>query len=314
MEIDIDPIYIKDADINFRGNKLLCLCNFILKLYPGEVHGAQLYNGNWLVYVRSNRTRAALIVSGLNVNGVNIVVHDTNPQLAGGRRSERVIIKDLPATLPPERIMGFLQGYPQLTTRSRVLYAKERVGGEEMSPFINGDRLVYVRPDVTPPLPKETVICGFPCRIWHASQKNYCKRCASHGHRTNDVDACESYDADSPVAAWRADNNPLSNCKDGGLPAKDKWVRWSAGWVGQNKTVGDVINSESKVELLWEVSAVITSDGWHDHCRGNFMYILGSWCCPKFGPTNQTQQIFGNQPYGQVADGSEIGSLTGRCP
>ena len=98
---------------------------------------------NWLVYVRSNRTRAALIVSGLNVNGVNIVVYDTNPQLAGGRRSERVLIKDLPATLPPERIMSFLQGYPQLTTRSRVLYAKERVGGEEMSPFINGDRLVY---------------------------------------------------------------------------------------------------------------------------------------------------------------------------
>ena len=47
------------------------------------------------------------------------------------------------------------------------------------------------------PLPKETVIAGHPCRIWHPSQKNFCKRCASHGHRTVDVDICESYEADS---------------------------------------------------------------------------------------------------------------------
>ena len=64
---------------------------------------------------------------------------------------------------------------------------------------------------MTPPLPKETVICGHKCRIWHQSQKNFCKRCAKHGHRTTDLDVCESYDADSAVVAWRADNNPLSN-------------------------------------------------------------------------------------------------------
>ena len=80
-----------------------------------------------------------------------------------------------------------------------------------MSPYINGDRLVYVNADVSPPLPKETVIGGHKCRIWHQSQKNFCKRCASHGHRTSDIGICESYDADSAVLAWRADSNPLSN-------------------------------------------------------------------------------------------------------
>ena len=100
---------------------------------------------------------------------------------------------------------------PELTIKSKVIYAKERMGGDEMSPFINGDRLVYVTPNVSPPLPKETVISGFPCRIWHASQKNYCKRCAQHGHRTADVDICESYDPDAPVVVFRSDSNPLSN-------------------------------------------------------------------------------------------------------
>ena len=36
--------------------------------------------------------------------------------------------------------------------------------------FDNGDRLIYTKPDVSPPLPKETVIGGHPCRIWHKSQ------------------------------------------------------------------------------------------------------------------------------------------------
>ena len=107
--------------------------------------------------------------------------------------------------------MAFLKGYPQLKLRSKVIYAKERLGVEEMSPFINGDRFVYVSPDVSPPLPKEAVIAGHSCRIWQPSQKNFCKRCSSHGHRTIDVDLCESFEADCVVAAFRADRNPLSN-------------------------------------------------------------------------------------------------------
>ena len=47
--------------------------------------------------------------------------------------------------------MAFLKGYPQLKLRSKIIYAKERLGGEEMSPFINGDRFVYISPDVSPP-------------------------------------------------------------------------------------------------------------------------------------------------------------------
>ena len=211
MEIDIDPVFMLDVDINVRGNKLISLCNLIRSVYPGEVYGAQPLNEFWLIYVRSNRTRTALIVSGLNINGVNVQVYDKKPQHLGGKRTERVVIKDLPATLPPEKILTFLKAYPQVVTRSRVLYAKERLGGEEMSPFINGDRLVYVNTDVSPPLPKESVICGHPCRIWHQSQKNFCKRCASHGHRTTDINMCDSYEADSAVIAWRSDNNPLSN-------------------------------------------------------------------------------------------------------
>ena len=41
--------------------------------------------------------------------------------------------------------------------------------------------------------------------------KKICKRCATHGHRTNDVDMCEAFDPDCAVVAFRTDSNPLSN-------------------------------------------------------------------------------------------------------
>ena len=211
MEVDIDAVYVRDSDFNLRGNTLLSLCYAANEQFPGEILGAQLVNNVWSVYARSMNTRAALINSGLDINGSNIRVFDDKPFFDGGKKTERVVIKDLPATLPPDRILAFLRGLPHVTTRSRVMYAKERLGGEELSPFINGDRIVYVNADVNPPLPKETVISGHHCRIWHPSQKNFCKRCSSHGHRTIDTDLCESYEPDCLVSAWRSDNNPLSN-------------------------------------------------------------------------------------------------------
>ena len=64
---------------------------------------------------------------------------------------------------------------------------------------------------MSPPLPRETIIGGHSCKIWHPSQNYFCKRCATHGHRTNDVDMCEVFDPDCVVVAFRADSNPLSN-------------------------------------------------------------------------------------------------------
>lgn len=211
MEIVTEPVYISATAIKFRGNGTIKLSTAVNKLYPGECFGAQLINITWYIYVRSDRTRAGLIVSGLDIDGEHYEVHDTNINKGGSKLSERVLIKDLPATLPNDRILKFLMGFPNVRVKSKVIYAKERIGGEEMSPFINGDRLIYVVPDVSPPLPKETVIGGHPCRIWHKSQKNYCKRCATHGHRTSDIGMCEAYDADAAVVAFRANNNPLSN-------------------------------------------------------------------------------------------------------
>ena len=188
MEVTTEPVFIRDDDINVRGNIILEICNRINTMWPGEAIGTQKVHQVWRIYVKSPRTRAGLIVNGLNVNGVNVSVHDETPVNDNNKLSERVVLKDLPATLSSDRILSFFRGLPHIRLKSKVIYAKERIVGEQMSPYNNGDRLIYIAPNASPPLPKETVIEGHPCRIWHKSQKNYCKRCDTHGHRTSDVD------------------------------------------------------------------------------------------------------------------------------
>ena len=211
MDITTEAVYLRDTDINIRGNIILELCTAVNNTWPGEAIGAQKVQQVWKLYVRSSSTRAGLIVRGMNIKGTKIDVFDENPVVDNNKQSERVVIKDLPATLPAHVIQAYFLSLSQIRVKSKVLYARERIGGEVMSPYINGDRLVYITPNPAPPLPKETVIGGFPCRIWHRSQKNFCKRCDSHGHRTSDIGLCEAYEADEMVTPFRADSNPLSN-------------------------------------------------------------------------------------------------------
>ena len=80
---------------------------------------AQPLNENWLIYVPCNRTRAALIMSGININGVN--VQETSARRGeegGGGRTECVLLKDLPETIPTERIMTSLHAYTQIVTHN----------------------------------------------------------------------------------------------------------------------------------------------------------------------------------------------------
>ena len=212
MDFDVDPVYIKDVDVNsIEGNIILKTCYSVHNQFPGEIHGAQKMNNYLKLYPRSNSTRAALIVRGIKIDNKHITIYDENPLRFDSSKSERVLIKDLPASIPPHKVMAFLKSYSHMTVRSKVIYAKERMAGDEISPFINGDRIVYISPNMCPPLPKDVVIAGHPCRLWHASQRNFCKRCAQQGHRTTDIDNCEAYDPDPHVTAFRSDNNPLSN-------------------------------------------------------------------------------------------------------
>ena len=156
MEVTTEPVYVRDMDIIIHGNIILQLSTAVNKQYPDEALGAQKLHQVWKIYVRTPRTRAGLIVSGLHLDRVVIDVFNVNPIVNTNKQSERVVIKNLPATLPADRILAFMLGLSRIRVKSKVLYARERIGGEEMSPFINIDRLVYIAPNAAKPIPKKT--------------------------------------------------------------------------------------------------------------------------------------------------------------
>ena len=87
MEITTQPVYVSASDIKFRGNVTIKLSIVVHNLYPGECYGAQLINRTWYIYVRSDRTRAGLIVSDINIDGVHYDIHDTNINKGGSKQS-----------------------------------------------------------------------------------------------------------------------------------------------------------------------------------------------------------------------------------
>ena len=93
MEIDIDPVYIKDENINnVRGNRHIKLCTTVTKVYPGEIYGAQKMNNIWVMYSRTNKIGVALIISGFVLDGKYIEVFDENPLILDGGKSQNVLL------------------------------------------------------------------------------------------------------------------------------------------------------------------------------------------------------------------------------
>ena len=85
MEIDTEPVYVKEVDINgIRGNIHNKLCAH--GLYPGEIYGAQFIYNIWYIYPRTNRTRTSLIVSGVNIDGMHIDIYDENMRIKNQKR------------------------------------------------------------------------------------------------------------------------------------------------------------------------------------------------------------------------------------
>ena len=102
MDFDVDPVYMKEVDVNsIEGNIILKTCYSVHNHFPGEIHGAQKMNNYVKLYLRLNSIRAALIVRGINIDNKHINFYNENPFRFDSSKSERVLIKDLPANIPP---------------------------------------------------------------------------------------------------------------------------------------------------------------------------------------------------------------------
>lgn len=212
MEI-AEAIYVVTNDVLSHTLKISTtnLCLALNKVIKGCAVGAQDMKSMWRLYVNNTESRLKLLESGLPIEGSWVALHPTDPSTRLRKPTERVVVKDIPLPVSNSSVLQQLKYlFPKLKITSEVLYAKDDYFSKDtnmkmFSNFLTGDRFFYIETPVSFPLPKIIQIEGRNCRVWHYSQKFFCKRCDKLGHTAEDIDVCEAYIDPNLVVGFRYD-------------------------------------------------------------------------------------------------------------
>ena len=138
----------------------------------------------WRIYLNSHESRVRLITNGLEVRGITVPVHDTNPfTQSKNEHLTRVTVKDVPLSVGDELISQTLEKL-KCRVRGEIVRQKLRVNGQ-LTGCLNGDRVCFIDPP-TQPLPRKVTISNvFRARLFHIGQPqgtSNCSKCMETGH------------------------------------------------------------------------------------------------------------------------------------
>lgn len=161
---------------------------------PESVTGAQEIRGLWRIYPSSRTARADLLVSGIEVHGHAITLHNKNPFILREDGTEspttKVWISDIPISVCTADLESAL-ARSGAKLRSSMMMEKARNRDGKLTRFLTGRRFVFITVPATP-LEKTIKIGGFIARIYHREQPKgptnpaslTCRNCFLTGHRS----------------------------------------------------------------------------------------------------------------------------------
>ena len=222
----IDPVFCKHIDIpNHIVNppKPIELCKAAAAVVgPRLIDGAQQIRGLWKIYPFTVPAKVDLVANGITMRGRHIEIKETNPfktyQAPTSTRraqnkshmSERITIKDVCLSVDNNDLVDSMKAIrPDLVFTSEMKYSKERSDGS-ITDYRNGDRYIFVKQPITPPLPRNMILGNSKCRIFHESQETLCRACKTEGHNFRD-ESCPAYDPNPNVLAFRSYESIYSN-------------------------------------------------------------------------------------------------------
>ena len=144
------PICISNSDLrsNRERHFNLRLCEHLDYYVPGYIISVQPTNDVWKIWVKTDAARDHLLnkIVSIKFNNRTIELHDKNPLLSPPVPSEKIVFKDLPLDMPNEEILKFLETeHPHIIIRSNVILARVPSRDNNLTQFLSGDRVVYVK-------------------------------------------------------------------------------------------------------------------------------------------------------------------------
>ena len=213
-EHSTSTVYVKHMDlpdIDIRHLPLI-LCDAANELVRDHVHGALLSNGIWTILLKSHGAKQFLTDKYLLVRNRKISIYGEYPIINRRPPTERVLFKDLPFHVSDDDILDYLYRFPDITVHSKnIIPARIRNEKNELTPYLSGDRFLYVRGDIKRVLPSVISINNIKCRVFHRSQELACGRCRCMGHSSSNTEACDAHFDDPNVITIRSPKNVLCN-------------------------------------------------------------------------------------------------------
>lgn len=207
-------LYVEHRELpDQRGrNTGLRLCNAIDKIRPDSTLGAQLYNGVWSIWLKSQDAYTQLhTIKLLDFDNFQISLHEKYP-IYRNVPNEKVLFKDLPFWVANEDIVDYLKKQPGIQIKSGVQFAHFRDDQNKLSPYLSGDRFIYVKGNIKQALPDTITLDYNRCRVSHKTQEQVCARCRKHGHSHRNTDMCSAYrENDGSVVTIRSPKFVLCN-------------------------------------------------------------------------------------------------------
>ena len=209
-----EPLYVKHSELFIKQgtNIQLCLCQLCDQHVPGQVIGTQFFNGIWSIWLRSNEARSTLIskVNHLHVNNRDVPIYSTYP-LAKNVPNEKILFKDIPIGVSDDDLLSFLRSQEGIIVKTGIIPARLRDNENRLTPFLSGDRFVYVKGNFSPVLHPSAILGGSKCKVLHKSQHEACLRCRHLNHKTHETHKCDAYSDDQEVITIKSPLSPLSN-------------------------------------------------------------------------------------------------------
>ena len=249
------------------GDITVHLSNAVNKVMRGQAIGAQKIRSLWAICVRSQDAVDTLHQTGIVVNNTHIPLHKENPYGVEPKvEGERVLIKDYPLWEPDNHISDCFKRHPQIKHISKVYRSKAR-----NSPFLNGDRFLYMNTSVHPPIPDRIQIGTYTCRVQYASRNRLCERCNNTDHKTSETNVCPAYITEQPDVHYfsRGILSNFSRCvmkyEDNEFLTSEHTYQYLA-CIAQNRRdlADDVMHSTTPREAKAIASRIKNPNGdWH---------------------------------------------------
>ena len=150
-----------------------------------NIIGCQKIKNTWKLFLKNEISKLTILQHGLNIRNqkVDLLCESHSKTVV---RPIKVTIKDLPISVKNESIEKYLNDFGA-KLKSKIKFAQLRDNEGQLTPYINGDRFVYVDHSILDkPLPRFLLISSFVTRIFHIQQntENICNKCLSAEHPT----------------------------------------------------------------------------------------------------------------------------------